>query len=117
MASNKNEYLVILGERLAEERKRCEHTQKTVAVHFDISTRTQIKYELGETAPDAYYLHGIGEIGLDVAYVLTGKRSTSHVSDDEDALLAAYRRLGEEIRPALLALAASMARRADQQSR
>lgn len=104
MASNKSEFLAALGERLAEERNRCGHTQKAVADRFDMTTRTQIKYELGETCPDAFYLHGIAEIGLDVPYVLTGRRSVLQVSDEEGELVAAYRRVNAEVRTALVDL-------------
>lgn len=104
MTSNKSEYLAQLGERLAEERNRCGHTQKAVADRFEMSTRTQIKYELGETGPDAYYLNGIAEIGLDVPYVLTGRRSVLQISDEEGDLVAVYRRVDAGVRTALVDL-------------
>ncbi|WDZ94638.1 helix-turn-helix transcriptional regulator [Herbaspirillum sp. WKF16] len=101
MTSNKSEYLKELGERLAEERNRCGHTQMAVAERFEMTARTQIKYELGETGPDAYYLHRIAEIGLDVPYVLSGRRSVIEASNGEGDLIAAYRKVDPEIQSAL----------------
>ncbi|KAF1034253.1 MAG: hypothetical protein GAK35_04309 [Herbaspirillum frisingense] len=112
MSSNKSEYLTILGDRLAKERYRCGHTQKSVADQLAITARTQIKYEIGQTAPDAYYLHGLCEIGLDVTYVLTGMRG-AHPSDDESALIAGYRRIDMHSRSILMELISSMAQLAD----
>ena len=103
MSSNKTEFLTILGDRLAEERGRCGHTQKSVADQLDITARTQIKYEIGETAPDAYYLHGLGEIGVDVTYVLTGVRGTTP-TQQESELIACYRAVDVTLRSSLVQL-------------
>jgi transcriptional regulator with XRE-family HTH domain len=101
MSSNKTEFLTILGDRLAEERGRCGHTQKSVADQLDITARTQIKYEIGETAPDAYYLHGLGEIGVDVTYVLTGVQGRRPPSRE---LIACYRAVDATLRSSLVQL-------------
>ncbi|MCP1571807.1 transcriptional regulator [Herbaspirillum rubrisubalbicans] len=103
MSSNKSEFLTILGDRLAEERGRCGHTQKSVADQLEITARTQIKYEIGETAPDAYYLHGLGEIGIDVTYVLTGVRGVTP-SQEESELLSCFRGVDAAMRSALVQL-------------
>lgn len=103
MSSNKTEFLTILGDRLAEERGRCGHTQKSVADQLDITARTQIKYEIGETAPDAYYLHGLGEIGVDVTYVLTGVRGSTP-TQQESELIACYRAVDATLRSSLVQL-------------
>lgn len=122
MTSKKHEYLKELGERLAEERNRCGHTQVMVAERFDMTARTQIKYELGETGPDAYYLYRIAEMGLDVPYVLSGRRSVIEASNSEGELIAAYRRVDPGIQSALaevvkriaqLSRAGSLRRRAE----
>ena len=109
MSSNKSEYLTILGDRLAKERSRCGHTQKSVADELDITARTQIKYEIGETAPDAYYLHGLSAIGIDVTYVLTGTRGAAP-SEEESELIASYRCVDAATRNALVQLLDGMAR-------
>ena len=103
MSSNKTEFLTILGDRLAEERGRCGHTQKSVADQLDITARTQIKYEIGETAPDAYYLHGLGEIGVDVTYVLTSVRGSTP-TQQESELIACYRAVDATLRSSLVQL-------------
>ncbi len=109
MSSNKSEYLTILGDRLAKERSRCGHTQKSVADELEITARTQIKYEIGETAPDAYYLHGLTAIGIDVTYVLTGMRGAAP-SAEESELIASYRCVDVPTRNALVQLLDGMAR-------
>lgn len=108
MSSNKSEYLTTLGDRLAKERSRCGHTQKSIADNLDITARTQIKYEIGETAPDAYYLHGLDAIGIDVTYVLTGVRGATP-SPEESQLIACYRSVDKATRSALTQLLAGMA--------
>lgn len=108
MSSNKSEYLTILGDRLAKERGRCGHTQKSVADQLDITARTQIKYEIGETAPDAYYLHGLDQIGIDITYVLTGVRGAVP-TPEESELLSCFRGVDASMRHALIHLLTGMA--------
>lgn len=109
MSSNKTEFLTILGDRLAQERGRCGHTQKSVADQLEITARTQIKYEIGETAPDAYYLHGLGEIGVDITYVLTGVRGATP-SAEESELLSCYRAVDATTRSALVQLLSGLSK-------
>lgn len=111
MSSNKSEYLTILGDRLSKERSRCGHTQKSVADELEITARTQIKYEIGETAPDAYYLHGLQQIGFDITYVLTGTRGAAP-TEEESELIACYRNVDTVTRNALVQLLAGMSRMA-----
>ncbi|PLY57532.1 hypothetical protein HBH1_04226 [Herbaspirillum sp. BH-1] len=109
MSSNKTEYLTILGDRLAKERSRCGHTQKSVADELAITARTQIKYEIGETAPDAYYLHGLVAIGIDVTYVLTGTRGVLPTAQESE-LISCYRSVDAPTRSLLVQLLQGMAR-------
>lgn len=109
MSSNKTEYLTILGDRLAKERSRCGHTQKSVADELEITARTQIKYEIGETAPDAYYLHGLVAIGIDVTYVLTGTRGVLPTAQESE-LISCYRSVDAPTRTLLVQLLQGMAR-------
>lgn len=111
MSSNKSEFLTVLGDRLAQERGRCGHTQKSVADQLDITARTQIKYEIGETAPDAYYLHGLGEIGIDITYVLTGVRGSTP-SQQESELIACYRAVDPVLRSSLVQLLSGLSQMA-----
>ncbi|MFJ3059197.1 transcriptional regulator [Herbaspirillum sp. NPDC087042] len=80
-----------------------------MADELEITARTQIKYEIGETAPDAYYLHGLSAIGIDVTYVLTGMRGAAP-SAEESELIASYRCVDTPTRNALVQLLDGMAR-------
>ncbi|WP_426075048.1 helix-turn-helix domain-containing protein [Janthinobacterium sp. DSP2-3-3] len=95
MSNEKSEYLFLLGGRLAEERLKTGHTQRSLAELFDKSSRTQIKYESGETAPDAVFLHGLHILGMDVHYILTGEASPNPITTEEKIVLAAYRKLDD----------------------
>lgn len=63
-----------LGERLKEERKRLDLSQTRFAELCGVKRTAQTTYESGERTPDADYLEGAGRIGVDVEYVLTGRR-------------------------------------------
>ena len=95
------------SERLKAERERLGYTQTEFAEIVGASKRTQIGWEQGRSAPDALALATWIEEGLDVAYVLTGKRSrkdaASELPADEQLLLEAYRGLAAAKRKELLA--------------
>ncbi|QNB09890.1 transcriptional regulator [Herbaspirillum frisingense] len=74
-----------------------------------ITARTQIKYEIGETAPDAYYLHGLVAIGIDVTYVLTGTRGVLPTAQESE-LISCYRSVDAPTRSLLVQLLQGMAR-------
>jgi len=104
MSNEKTEYLFMLGGRLADQRAKIGHTQRSLADLFDISSRTQIKYESGATAPDATYLHGLHMLGMDVYYILTGESSPNPITVEEKVVLTSYRELGDQGRAALLGM-------------
>lgn len=89
-----------LGERLREERRRLGLTQEQAATAGGVRKQAQLKYEKGETTPDAGYLAAAALIGFDVLYVLTGKAAP--IEPEEGELLAAYRRGSPELRAAAL---------------
>lgn len=66
-----------IGERLREERERLEKNQEEFAAFGGVGRKTQFNYESGERAPDGAYLAGISQLGADVAYILTGQRSST----------------------------------------
>ncbi|MDD5175769.1 MAG: hypothetical protein PHQ05_05030 [Sterolibacterium sp.] len=55
-----------------------------------VSKSTQIKYESGESFPDAQYLAELHEIGFDVLYIITGTRSTEAMTAEHQNLIEAY---------------------------
>lgn len=60
--------------RLKEERKRIGLSQIELGQFGGVNKFSQSNYENGKRSPDARYLQGIASAGIDVGYVLTGKR-------------------------------------------
>ncbi len=98
---------ISLGERLKAERERLGYTQTEFAELVGASKRTQIGWEQGRSAPDANALATWLTEGLDVSYVLTGRRSnvatSRHLPADEQLLLEAWQDMAAPARRALLA--------------
>lgn len=61
-------------ERLREERVRLNLSQDALAGAGGVQRRAQVNYESGERSPDSRYLSGVADLGIDVLYVLTGRR-------------------------------------------
>ncbi|MEX3968222.1 helix-turn-helix domain-containing protein [Paraburkholderia sp. EG286B] len=74
------------GSRLAEERDRLGFTQGNIAEWTGINRKTQSAYEKEQRYPDAGYLMTLIEHGVDVAYLLTGKRAARYGAVDEQLL-------------------------------
>ena len=66
----------VMGIRLREERKRLGLTQSQLAEHGGVSLSSQKLYEKGRS-PACAYLAVLDGIGVDVLYVLTGRREAS----------------------------------------
>lgn len=82
------------SERLQEERQRLGLSQEVLAAFGQVQKRAQIYYEQGERFPDARYLAGVANAGVDVPYLLTGVRSPTagvHLSPKERTLIEKYR--------------------------
>lgn len=75
-----------IGERLREEREKLRYSQEKLGAIGGVQKRAQINYESGERQPDAAYLRGVAQVGVDVQYVLLGVRSANlmevFISDD-----------------------------------
>lgn len=65
----------IVGERLAEERKRLIKTVAGMAEECAVSKQAQINFEKGRQLPGGAYLIAAAALGVDVSYVLTGVRN------------------------------------------
>lgn len=70
----------MIGDRLREERERIGLTQPTFAAAAKASKRTVIEWEKGATSPSAVQLAALSTIGIDVGYVLTGKRPGAYAT-------------------------------------
>ena len=66
-------------ERFLEERRRLKLSQEELADAVGISKRSIGNYERGERNPDAEVLLKLGEVGMNVCYLLTGKRISSRL--------------------------------------
>lgn len=92
------ETFVGIGERLKEERERIGLNQTEFAAKAGASKNSQYNYEKGERSPDAAYLAAADEMGVDVLYVVTGRRTpeaSSSFNGAEIALVEHYRQLPE----------------------
>lgn len=95
MSTDLYEELFAFGKRLAEERNRLGYTQNSLATLMVKTSRTQIKYESGETMPDGLYLIKLYQLGADVTYILTGERMKGALNPEEMALLNGFNALDE----------------------
>ena len=66
-----------IGDRLRSERERLKLSQAALAERGGVKPLTQHSYEKGSSYPNADYLAKVVECGIDVLYVVTGKRSAS----------------------------------------
>lgn len=87
-----------IGERLKEERLRLGLSQTELGAAGGKGKTTQINYEKGAGSPDAEYLAAAAEKGVDVLYVVTGRRTpeaANSFNGDEIDLVEHYRQLPE----------------------
>ena len=63
-----------IGSRLKEERGRLQLSQTALAEVGGVSKTTQVFYEADERVPDANYLASLSRRGVDVSYIITGRR-------------------------------------------
>lgn len=73
MNAKRQERSSIAG-RLREERVRLGLTQAAVAEATGVSKASQVSYESGATTPDALYVAHLEELGVDVVWLLSGRR-------------------------------------------
>lgn len=78
-----------LGKRLREERLRLKCNQENFAEIGGVKKLAQINYEKGERTPTGSFLAAVAKIGVDVNYVITGKRTpnTDMPSPDSDEVM------------------------------
>jgi len=66
---------IAVAARLREERERLLLNQGLFAGKVGVSRMSQVNYESGKRSPDADYLQAAFEAGVDIGYVITGKRT------------------------------------------
>lgn len=74
-----------LGSRLKQERLRLRLSQRELGEAGGVKTNAQAKYETGERSPKANYLAAVHAAGVDVVYVITGKRTLVLNMTEEEA--------------------------------
>ena len=87
-----------IGDRLKEERQRLGLNQSDFAALAGVAKNSQLNYEKGERSPDAEYLAAIAEKGVDVLYVVAGRRTPAAadaISEAEADLIEHFRLLSE----------------------
>ncbi len=66
-----------IGSRLKEEREKIGYSQERLASIGGVKKGAQINYEAGKRQPDAAYLRGVAQVGIDLQYVLIGLPSAN----------------------------------------
>ncbi|WP_296256171.1 MULTISPECIES: helix-turn-helix domain-containing protein [unclassified Pseudomonas] len=100
-----------IGSRLKEERKSLGLSQQEFGAIGGVEANAQGKYENGDRIPRSDYLAALGEKGVDLLYVLSGKRTPmpeESLNEAERAIITHYRVLSEEDRDAISQLATSL---------
>ncbi len=98
----------LIGARLKEERERLGFSQPAFAAIGGASKGSQISWEKGTATPNAEFLHEVARIGVDVLYVVTGRRDSADMAPEEQMVLAGYRQLDARGRAGVLALISGM---------
>ncbi|MDH4763061.1 transcriptional regulator with XRE-family HTH domain [Pseudomonas sp. SORGH_AS 211] len=101
-----------LGDRLREERDRLSLTQDELGQIGGVNRNSQGKYEKGERNPDSAYLEAIAAAGVDVLYVLTGKRQPieeTALTKEEQEIVAYLRGMSDYNRESVRRMAFAMA--------
>ena len=97
------------GARLAEERRRLGLKQAEFAASAGTDVPKQSLYENERRELRAEYLARLPDMGVDVLYVLTGRRGGGEwLGGGESELLSAYLALSPEMQAAVLSLARAL---------
>ena len=83
-----------ISERLREERERLGKTQPEFGALAGVKKQAQLRYEKGERSPDAAYLSAAASSGVDVLYVLTGRREKQPMAQAQATASAVTERAG-----------------------
>lgn len=105
------------GERLREERKRLGYKQAEFAARVGTDVPKQSLYENNRRGLRAPYLSRIAEVGVDVLYVLTGRRSEACLDERATAFLEAYFELPAPLQQAVERLMTDLGKLADRADR
>jgi len=96
-------FLTVCSPRITEERKRLKLGQAAAGATCGVSREMWGKYERGLAAMGGDVLLEFAQAGADAQYILTGNRSATALSADEQVLLDGYRALDPLTRKRTLA--------------
>lgn len=91
-----------IGERIRMERERLGLSQPAFAAIGDSSKNSQLAWEKGAAYPNAAVLSAWAALGVDVAFILTGKAAANALSAEEETLVAYFRQASPDVRRAAL---------------
>ena len=97
-----------IEDRLRELRNSKQLNQEGFAALAGVSKTTQNNYETGKRKPTFDYLESLAAAGLDVAYLLTGRRDPKLLTEDQRRLVDMFSGLNEERQRALMATATDL---------
>jgi transcriptional regulator with XRE-family HTH domain len=101
-----------VGQRLREERRKTGLNQEQLGAIGDVSRHSQAEYEAGKTHPNTAYLNKIAKTGVDVCFVLTGRRVFDSLESPYAEAVVLLRRLDDDQMKAVMTLLDVMAARA-----
>lgn len=74
----------MFGSRIKELRLALSLSQEVLAEKLGVSRRTISGWEADDSSPNTVQLFALSELGFDVSYIVTGKSSSSGISDEYD---------------------------------
>lgn len=90
--------------RLRELREARSLSQEGFAALCGASKNTQNNYETGKRKPTYDYLEALAAAGVDVIYLLTGRRDPKLLNDQQKRLLSLFEDLNADARQVLIGL-------------
>jgi transcriptional regulator with XRE-family HTH domain len=98
----------VFGERLEEERARLGLSKAAMAQAGAVSAGAYSNYLRGTRIPDLASLAAWATAGVDVLFIVTGRRTPDLLANDEEIVLGGYRKLDTRGRAGVLALIGGM---------
>jgi len=98
-----------VGDRMREERLRLSWKQEELAEKAGISKNSLIAYEKGKTPINAMLLLIFQDLGVDIAYVMTGRRTGGGMNAADAQLFNMLGKLGHRERVAVFNLVSTLA--------
>lgn len=97
------DFCSLYAPRLQEERKRLGLSQDAAGSMCGVSREMWGKYERGKAAIASEALASFAQAGANIEYILTGEKSATALTPDEQVLLDGYRALDSATRRRMLA--------------